>query len=420
MLSAFLRALMPEAPPPPGRPSASANYFGRRLHPRYFDRPASGQLDADHLHSVITQAKADQMTPLLSLYREIETADDAIQGAINSRKLAVLCEAPTVKPFRQGILADQQAADGFSRCLDNSPSFMTQAPHLLSAFIWPVSVCGIRWVAGQLDYSAFELTQIPLEQLDYQSGSLRIGLVNSSGSLTGQSEYPDPSRFVVHRGHLSSHPDQWGGPFRALLFWHLFGACNRDWWARFLERFGAPFLVGKYDPDDEESRSNLESAFSEAARTFGIVATSDTSVELHEARGSVGADSFSAFHDIAMAAKTRLILGQTLSSKTDATGLGQGASGLQGEVRTEYKQWDRLCLSNTVRSQIIEPWMRYNRIPGEAPKLEYPGDPADLVGLGSFLTSASTAGLELDDAGLESLNNQTSLTLRRRVAVTLN
>lgn len=323
-------------------------HFRRRLDPRYFDRRATGSLDAEYIHGVVTQAREGQMVPLLSLYRDIEAADDVILGAMTARKLAVLSDPPTVAPCNKGVLADQRAADEFERCLDNSVTFLDGLKHWLSSCCWPVAVNEIRWIPGRLDYAAFELRQVPLEQLDYRTGELRIAKVSCEGLPTAETEYADPSRYIAHRGHLMTHPDTWGGPFRALLFWHLFGACDRDWWARFLERFGAPFMVGKYDPDDEESRYLLEQAFAESARTFGLVATSDTSIELHEAKSSVGTGAFDRFLDIATAAKTRLILGQTLSSKADATGMGSGTANLQGEVRADFKAWDRLSLSATV------------------------------------------------------------------------
>jgi phage gp29-like protein len=307
------------------------------------------------------------MTPLLSLYRQIEVADDVIQGAMNSRKLAVLANPLRVEPFSAASV-DVAAASRFSSCLDASPSFFDGVKHLLCSAVWPVSVSELRWLPGDLEYASFEMRNVPLEQLDYRSGDLRIARVDAGGHVGSESDYPDPARYIVHRGHLLTHPDTFGGPFRALIFWHLFGACNRDWWARFLERFGAPFLVGKYEADDEESRRVLEQAFSEAARTFGLVATSDTNIELHEAKSSVGSDAFDRFHDISTAAKTRLILGQTLSAKTDATGLGSGVANLQGRVREDYAAYDRLALADTLRRSLITPFMRINRLPGSPPR----------------------------------------------------
>lgn len=392
----------------------------RKVAPRYFNQPNLGTLDADQLSSYVTQAKAGNMTPLLAHYREIETSDDVIQSSLNSRKLSVLSDLPTISPCRRGNVDDIRAADAFRAALDNSPTYLDGVKHWLSGCLWPVAVNSVRWLPGKLDYAAFELEPVPLEQLDYTTDyTLRIARVSADGSpIYGQSDYADPAKYIVHRGHLSTHSDLWGGPFRALIFWHLFGACDRDWFVRFLERFGAPFMVGKYDPDDEESRANLELAFSQAAQTFGIVATSDTSIDLHEAKSAVGANAFESFHNIAERAKIRVILGQTLSAKSDATGMGSGNAGLQGDVRSEYRQWDRLMLCSTIRRGLIEPFMRINRLPGEPPKISFPGDPADLAKIGSFLQTAAAAGLELDDDGLLSLNDQTGFGLRRSGAGT--
>jgi phage gp29-like protein len=407
LIRELISALTPQ---PPRHPK-------RTVAPRYFDRPATGTLDADLLHSHITQAKAGNMTPLLSLYREIEVADDVISSALNSRKLAVLCDMPTVQPARKGNLEDQRAADAFARAIDSSPTFLDATKHWLSGTIWPVSVCQINWLPGHLAFESFNLTPIPLEQLDYSDYSLRIAAVTKDGAvISGQSHYPDPAHYICHRGHLSTHPDTWGGPFRALVFWHLFGACNRDWLVRFLERFGLPMMVGKYDPDDEESRANLEQAFAAAARTFGLVTTTDTQIEFHEAKSAVGSNAFESFHNIAERAKTRVILGQTLSAKNDSSGMNSGNADLQGEVRGEYKAWDRIMLAATIKQGLAEPFMRINRLPGQTPKITFPGDPADLARLGSYLQTAATAGLEVDDAGLESLNDLTGITLRRAAA----
>ena len=46
---------------------------------------------------------------------------------------------------------------------------------------------------------------------------------------------------------LTSVPDNWGGPMRSIIFWWLLGHMGRDWWARYLDKYGSPFVVGKYD-----------------------------------------------------------------------------------------------------------------------------------------------------------------------------
>ena len=87
-------------------------------------------------------------------------------------------------------------------------------------------------------------------------------------------------------------PDNRGGPMRSLVFWWLLSSMGRDWWARFLDKYGSPFLVGKYDQADDASRGVLERAFQWAVRVGGIVVSKQTEVEIIQASASQSGDAF--------------------------------------------------------------------------------------------------------------------------------
>jgi len=174
---------------------------------------------------------------------------------------------------------------------------------------------------------------------------------------------PDPDRYIVHRGHLLTTPDNYGGPMRSILFWTLFRACNRDWWVRFLDRFGSPFLVGKYDSGDENTRNLLRQAFAAATKLFGIAVSRDVEIELQQATQTSG-DAFKSFIETANAEISRLIVGQTLSSTASATGLGSGVASIQSDVREDIRQFDALMLLETIQQQIVNQILDVNGFPG--------------------------------------------------------
>lgn len=388
------------------------------LNPLYY-RPAQSQnLDVDFVQGAIQSAQGGDMTPLLAIYRDIEVSDGTIQSAISTRKLAVLARGFNVVAAKNSGDAGQKNADAVQAMLERSNSFVDACTWLLHGCIWPVAVVERRWVPGATGFSHAEFRNVPLELLCYRTRSLRIFDVGERGELLATSHYPAENRYITHRGHMLTAPDNWGGPMRALIFWFLFSTQDREWWARFLERFGAPFLVGYYDKNDDESRLVLEQAFQEATRLFGVVATRETQIEIKES-GNTGnaSQAFQAFHECAKTEKLLLILGQTLSAKTEALGMGGGGAGLQGRVREDVKLWDAFKLANTVKCSVIEPWMRLNGLQGPVPALTFGGfDPEAMAAMSGFLEALPKAGLQLSDDSVDVVSRHAGLTLERTAA----
>lgn len=389
----------------------------RELNPLYMSSPLANQLTVDRIHSIVAAAQQGEVADLFTLYREMELADHVVQSAIATRKLAVLNDSWTILPFDKTAPEDVLAADFIRGQLADFDGFIDACNHLLSASMWPVAVVEKRFAATGGGYRLSGLRPVPPELLDYRDRYLRIKRAGTDGDPTDVTDFPDPQRYIVHRGHLLNTPDHWGGPMRSLIFWFLFGAMGRDWWARFLDRFGSPFFVGYYDSNDQESRYSLERAFSEATKLFGIVATRETEIEIQQASSSDGGKSFSDFHEAAKREKLMAILGQTLSAQSDPTGLGSGVANLQGQVRADYRSWDALKLGDTLRTQVFRQILRLNGLAGAAPRIIWGATDSAEVTQG-LLQAIDAAGLEVDDEGIGLLSERTGLPLRRKTVPT--
>lgn len=400
----------------------------RRQSPRRAIRSNRGEpaaisqlMDTGRIHDILRTAEAGNMNDFFSLARDIAAGHSHTLAEFGKRKLAVLAETQNFLPMDADSPSEVGLAKSIGSHLGNLPSWYQGMVHLLDSTLFPVSV--LKKVYAQSNrpgwrYELSDLIPIPYHLLDFTTGTLRIRDVNDDGQIIGTSHLPDSLHYVIHRGHLlTSCPDTWGGPMRSVLFWWLFSTQNRDWWARFLERFGAPFLEGTYDKSDDTSRVLLEQAFSAATRLFGIAVPDDASVKIHQANTSQGGDAFEQFHSVANREISKIIVGQTLSAEGQNLGLGGGQAASQDAVRGDLRQFDAIILAFTVRTQIITPLCQINGWNGDPPRIAWGGDDVeDLNTLSTVLERLAKTNVYLTDEGLVSLSKRLSLPLMRGAA----
>jgi phage gp29-like protein len=189
---------------------------------------------------------------------------------------------------------------------------------------------------------------------------------------------------------------------------------DREWWTRFLDRYGAPFLVGTFTEGDDASRSILERAFSYATRIGGLVVSRDTDVEIQQAMSGAAGDAFKAFLEVCQREKSKLVIGQTLSGDTQAQGIGTGATALHSQVRDDIRQWDAARLADTLERQLGAQLLRINGVAGDV-RIAWGAANVTLEAsaAGPLLAQLKQAGLELTDAGITALSEQVALPLQR-------
>jgi phage gp29-like protein len=191
---------------------------------------------------------------------------------------------------------------------------------------------------------------------------------------------------------------------RAIIYWWLFATQSRDWWMRFLQRYGIPIMIGKYPHGADDQRKLLLRAMSTLNRSLGLAITKDTQLEFQEIANLTG-DSFIAVQEFANKEISKLVIGQTLSAESQPTGIGSGNAQLHNDVRNDLSLFDRSSLAQTLRDQLYVQYCEINRIPGNVPRVRLgPAvDPADLLKL---LTAMRQAGLKPSISALPSLSQQ--------------
>lgn len=396
------------------KPSTRASLGSHRHEP-----PAISQtMDAGRISDVLRAAESGDMLEFFQLARDIVSGHGHTLTEFGKRKLAVLAETLSFSASDPEDPTQAARAKAAGDNMESVTSWNQAMIHLLDSTLYPVSVLQKVWIPSTRAgwrYELADLIPVPYHQLDFSTGRLRIRDVGPDGEMLGTSHDPHPLQYVIHRGHLlTSAPDTWGGPMRSIFFWWLFATQDRDWWIRFLERFGAPFIEGSYDKSDDESRTLLEHAFSAATRLFGIVVPDDASVKIHQASATDSGDAFAKFHDAANREISKIIVGQTSSSEIQKSGLGDSQGQAQSEVRSDLRRFDAIMLAATVRNQIIRNLYHLNGWQEEPARAAWGGDDSeDLDTLSQILERLNNIGVALTDEGVASVSKRLALPLER-------
>ena len=160
---------------------------------------------------------------------------------------------------------------------------------------------------------------------------------------------------LVHAvASTSTHPGR-SGLCRPLLWIHLFMSQGMKTRARYIEKFGIPFLHGiltEAQYNDETLRKKYHSDLSAAARLNALVSMEGCELKIEGHTGAAAnADHGKWLADLdAMAAK--LILGQTGTSG-DSSGMSNG--GAQTEVREAILAADARLVSEALATCLVRP-----------------------------------------------------------------
>ena len=373
------------------------------------------QITADRIMAILSAAEAGDTRELFALYRDVIAADTHIISEFGKRKAAILGDVASVTPYDKRAEGDLTAKNECQALIDTEP-FNTVIEWLLNATLYPVAVVEKVYRPSAAGFTLHKAVPVPYSLLDYSDGTLRIYDVDPDGRPLQTSHAPDPARYIVHRGHVLPIPDQWGGPLRSVLFWWLLRTMSRHWWSNFIERFGTPFLKGRYG--DPAGRDTLAKAFDISRRIGGIIISKNTEVEIIQAGTGDTTQSHERFIQICNDEISKLIVGQVLSAQAKSTGdLGGGTAGLQGQVRDDIRMMDAKLLGNTIRNKLFAQFCAVNRLQGRPPIITFGSvSPAEMKAIADFLDGLSNAGIEVDDDALETIAERAGFGLRRKSA----
>lgn len=394
---------------------------------------------AKDIQQALRSGEKGDTKQLFAILRDYVLSDEHVQSCLNTRKLAVIGQPLSILPMDKTNADDVAAAAACRRFVADCDRWNASLSGILDSIFWPVSVAErIARPADapvgdepRLQYTLRSLDQVEYAQLcfkwAYQSGAkidptafeprMKLWPLDADGLIQydmAGAQALDRNRHIVHRGHLLSFPDNHGGPARCILGWALLRQLGRDWFGRFMERYGSPFVKAKTDSTDSQKVSFLQEAFSAASKVFGLVIDHEDEAELVQAVVQGGAEGHKIWHDVCNNAISRAITGY--DSATTPGGLNAGQSDKSENVRDDYRMLDVMLLAETLEKQVFKPLLEINGLLGRI-KVSFGGlSQADAKGFADMVKTMKEAGWELGDDSIPTANERTGLTWQRAAA----
>ncbi len=190
-----------------------------------------------------------------------------------------------------------------------------------------------------------------------------------------------PFKFITHIHRSKSGLPIRGGLMRPAAWAYMFQNFSAKAWAVFLEVYGHPLRVGKYETGaSKEDKATLLRAVRNIAADAAAIIPQGMEIEFIEAANATGTSPHMAQLDWWNAQLSKLVLGQT---GTTDTGQYVGTADAHEHVRGDIKEDDAAQLGASIARDLVKPLVDLNI----GPRPRYPtlriGEPEteDLAGL---------------------------------------
>jgi len=310
---------------------------------------------------ILREAEDGDAEAYLDLAEDMEERDLHYLAVLSTRRRQVSQLTVTVEPADDSPEAEADA--GLVRAWVERNELEDEIFDLLDAvgkgfavseIIWEMSES--QWMPLRLEYRLprwFEFDRETGEELRLRDVSGEFGLAEL-----------EPGKFVVHRHAAKSGLPIRGGLARCAAWaWMFKNYTTRDW-VRFVEAYGQPLRLGKYDKaSTDDERGVLLRAVSNIAADAAAIVPMGMEIEFPEpSDASSRSDIYLDLLNYLDAQVSKAVLGQTLTTDTSESGGGAYALGkVHDEVRHDIERSDARQLAATLNRDIVRPLILLNR-----------------------------------------------------------
>jgi phage gp29-like protein len=334
-------------------PQATPTPYGAR---RVVQHTSTSGLDPLKAARILRQAEEGDAAAFLGIAEEMEEKYLHYGAQLATRKRAV-----------SGITPQVLAASDEARDIEIAEFVRSQAlvihdatRHLMDAIGKGYSVCEILWDITGAKWAPRELLWRDPRWFVFDKADGRTLLLRNDYGT----EALLPGHYVIHMASDKSGLPIRGGLARGAIWAFLFHNFSIRDWVTFIEQFGKPLRLGRYD-SQAVTPADLDVLF-EAVRSLGTDAAAllprSMEIEFPEVSNARGENGlWHALLEYLDRQVSKLVLGQTLTADTGESGGGSYALGtVHADVRRDILEADAKQLAATINRDLIRPLVDIN------------------------------------------------------------
>lgn len=367
------------------------------LHRVMSEHPA-GNLTPSRLKSILESAEYGDIQAQHDLYCDIEE-DSAIGSAMSTRKNAILTLNYTLEPPRNPTDVEEKLTAAAEDLIRGIPGFNKVLLDMMDAVGHGFSPLEITWELVNGQQLPVKFTHRPQAWFRWDKDDNL--LLKTPDNQQGEALWP--LGWVVHVHKMRSVQAAREGLFRLLAWVYMFKHYSSADFAEFLELYGIPIRIGKYEAGtSEKDKRTLLRALAQIGHNAAGIMPKDMDVEIINATsGNNGNNPFTQMIDWCEKSISKLILGQTLTSGADGKASTNALGQIHNEVRRDLMISDAKRLEETITQQIILPYLQVNfpdvdprRLPTFTFDVQEPGD---LTQLAEALPKLVSVGMQIPE-----------------------
>lgn len=326
---------------------------------REFDNHPSKGLTPARLASILQAAEEGDMLAQAELFMDMEEKDAHISAELTKRKMSVKKLDWNLEPPRDATAAELKNTADLEALIRDELDMGAIRMDALDAIGHGYSCIELGWGHNRLGmWFPNQIEHRPPTWFTYPPDARNTLHLRDLGSAYGVPLQPFGWIPHIHKsrsGYLART-----GLHRALAWPYLFKNYSARDLAEFLEIYGLPIRIGKYQPtaSAEEKRDLLRAVLSLGHNAAGIIPDS-MQVELAQIAAGGNADAFMSMINWCEASVSKAILGGTLTSSIGANG-NRSLGDIHNEVRLDIRDDDATQLDQTLSSYLVYPMAMLN------------------------------------------------------------
>jgi phage gp29-like protein len=366
------------------------------LH-REFDNHPSRGLTPARLSTILVSAEQGDIRAQHELFMDMEDKDGHILAEMGKRKRALLTVDWDIVPPRNASAAEKKQAGYAKELVQDIPNFEDVILDALDGIGHGFANQEIEWEMLGSEWVPKAITHRPQSwfQTDIETRTeIRLRDMSLNGAAL------NPFGWISHVHKAKSGYLARCGLHRALAWPYLFKNYSIGDLAEFLEIYGLPLRLGKYQASasEDEKATLLRAVMSIGHDAAGIIPQGMEIDFIEAAKGTP--DPFEAMTSWCERTVSKCVLGGTLTSQADGKSSTNALGNVHNEVRHDLMVSDAAQLGSTFTRDLVYPLLALNKGGVEdrrrLPKFMFNvTEPADLALLADALPKLAGTGMRI-------------------------